>query len=257
MSSIIDDDALARLVTMSRWVGDPARDLVILAEGNTSVKVGKDLLVKASGASLEGASPEDFVQVRREPLVELIRSGSATDDEVAHALKHATTAGTKRPSVETLLHVICQEYDEVSAVIHAHPTPVNALLCSAQAGELVRGSYFPDQIVSLGHNPLLIPYIDPGLELAHHALRIVGEHVAHTGSVPKVIYLQNHGMFALGADAAEAQRITLMAVKTARIILGALSSGGAVPLTDAHASRIHSRPDEVFRRQRLAALSDR
>lgn len=252
MSGTIPESSLTALVQMSRWVGEPTRDLVILAEGNTSLKVGEELIVKASGTSLDGARPDDFVQVQRRPLVALIEGGTATDAEVTEALIAATTVGTKRPSVETLLHVVCQEYPEVNAVIHAHPTAVNALLCSARAEELVRGAYFPDQIVTLGHNPLLIPYIDPGLALAHHALRIVREHVEHTGAVPKVIYLQNHGMFALGADPAEAQRITLMAVKSARVILGALSAGGAVPLSDEHASRIHTRPDEIFRRQQLA-----
>lgn len=255
MTSTIPANTIATIIEMSQWVGDPTRDLVILAEGNTSLKQEDQLVVKASGSSLDGASREDFVQVRRAPLLALIEDGTANDDQVADTLKTSTTVGTKRPSVETLLHVVCQEYAGVNAVIHAHPTPINALLCSTRAHALVQGSFFPDQIVTLGHNPLLIPYVDPGLELAHHAHRVVREHVERTGAVPKVIYLQNHGMFALGADPAEAQRITLMAVKSARIILGALSAGGVNGLTDEAAARIHTRPDEILRRELLAGSS--
>ncbi len=73
------------------------------------------------------------------------------------------------------------------------------------------------------------------------------------GAPPKVIYLANHGMFALGGSVAEAQQITSMAVKTARIVLGALSVGEPVALSTENRARIHTRPDELFRRAALTA----
>lgn len=253
MTDMTGSEALASIIEMSLWVGDPQRDLVILAEGNTSIKVGDGLLVKASGTSLETAEAASFVEVEREPLVRMIEAGTATDQEVSDGLKNATRWGTKKPSVETLLHIVCQEYDQVQAVIHTHPTPVNSMLCSTRAAELVRASYFPDQIVSLGHNPMLIEYIDPGLPLAHSARSLVRDHAEETGGVPKVIYLANHGMFALGGTVAEAKQITQMAVKSARVLLGALSVGDAVALSEENAKRIHTRPDEIFRRAALKA----
>ena len=55
---------LTALVQLSREVGRPERDLVILAEGNTSLKSAPDrMLVKATGASLADAQPSDFVEV--------------------------------------------------------------------------------------------------------------------------------------------------------------------------------------------------
>lgn len=199
------------------------------------------------------ATPSDFVEVDRRSLGDLITRGIASDDEVAAELIAARSWGTRRPSVEALLHVVCQSFVSVTAVLHTHPTPVNSLLCSTSAHYLVDGSYFPDQIVSLGHNPLLVPYIDPGLPLAHAAQKLLVEHVASTGAVPKVIYLQNHGMFALGSSVSEAQQITQMAVKTARVILGAASVGTPEALSDEHARRIHTRPDELLRRGELQA----
>lgn len=46
MSSYHAPEALDTIVEMSLWAADPSRDLVILAEGNTSIKVGDSMLVK-------------------------------------------------------------------------------------------------------------------------------------------------------------------------------------------------------------------
>jgi hypothetical protein len=45
-------------------LGEPGRDLVILAEGNTSIHTAPDrMLVKASGSQLGAAVGEDFIEV--------------------------------------------------------------------------------------------------------------------------------------------------------------------------------------------------
>ena len=242
--------ALTEIIELSRWAGHPQNDLAILAEGNSSLKDGDRLLVKASGAFLADATDSSFVEVRRDVLENFIDSGAASDDDVANTLRAAMTWGGGHPSVETLLHIVCQRYSTVSAVLHTHPTPVNALLCSTAAGSLL-GSYFPDQIVSLGPHPLLLPYVDPGLTLARYAQKSLSEHVERHGEPPKVIYLRNHGMFALGSSPAEARQITAMAVKTARILLAAGAVGSAVPMPADDVERIHTRPDELRRRAAL------
>jgi len=244
-------DALKEVSSLSAWAAEPQRDLVILAEGNASINLGQSMLIKGSGASMGSGGIAEFVEVDRVRLAELVNGGTATDDEVAAELLAARLWGERRPSVETLLHVVCQALDGVVAVLHTHPTPVNALLCSTAANLLVSGSYFPDQIVTLGTNPMLVPYTDPGLPLAQLVNAMLAEHIGATGSAPKVIYLQNHGMFALGSGVAEAIQVTQMAVKTAQVILGATSVGGVVPLSPDHALRIDSRPDELLRRSEL------
>ena len=244
------------LIHLSHVLAEPRRELVVLAEGNTSLRTAPDrMLVKATGCSLAGATEEDFVEVDLDRIHALLADDTAGDDVVATALDRARLAGTKRASVEALLHAVCQSIDGVQAVGHTHPTAVNSLLCSQRADALVAGALFPDQIVVLGTDPLLVDYHDPGLTLARAVDARLREHVAGTGRPPKVIYLRNHGMFALGADVEEVVRITEMADKVARVLLGALGAGGPVYLDRHHVERIDSRPDEQHRRAVLQAAA--
>lgn len=249
MSHKIADD----IVRLCRTLGEPGRDLVILAEGNVSgLATPETMFVKASGASMAAATRKDLVEVRLAPLLALLDDDTADDGTVERVLMESLVdSEDKRPSVEALLHAVCQEYGETPVVAHTHPVSVNALLCSDQATELVSGTLFPDQVVVLGKHQLLIPYTDPGLQLARRARRELQDHIAEFGGPPKAIYLVNHGMFALGQSATEALHITEMAVKCARIIGGALSLGNTTHLSEPDAERIDSRPDEHLRRKEL------
>ena len=66
-----------------------------------------------------------------------------------------------------------------------------------------------------------------------------------------MIVMQNHGMVALGRTAEEVENITAMMVKTARVLLGAYAVGGPRFLTSDNVDRIHTRPDEAYRRKLL------
>jgi rhamnose utilization protein RhaD (predicted bifunctional aldolase and dehydrogenase) len=241
------------IIWFSRTIGEPHRDLVILAEGNTSMRTAENrMLVKASGSNLATASTDDFVEVDIDVYMEQILGGDASDADVADMMRRATLQGTKRPSVESLLHAVCMQVPGVNAIAHTHPTAVNSLLCSDRARALMEGSMFPDQIVVMGQHQLMVPYVDPGLPLAQVVHGMIGDHIREHGSHPKVIYLLNHGMFALGANAEESIQITTMAVKVARVMLGALSVGSPTYLAAEHADRIDTRPDEEHRRALLA-----
>jgi hypothetical protein len=67
-----------------------------------------------------------------------------------------------------------------------------------------------------------------------------------------VVYLGNHGLFALGESAAEVLQITATAVKVSRILGGAIAVGGVRTLSEKDVARIDGRPDEIYRRQVLA-----
>jgi rhamnose utilization protein RhaD (predicted bifunctional aldolase and dehydrogenase) len=237
------------IISLSRALGAPERDLVILAEGNTSVRTGPDrMLVKASGAHLATAGPDDFVEVELNEMVALLDDPRTDQRSIADVFDRVGAATGRRPSVEAMLHAICLHEGGASVVGHTHPVQVNALLCSEHAGTLASVVVYPEQIVILGRRAMLIPYVDPGLLLARLVRDRLREHIAAEGAPPKVIYLANHGMFALGATAAEVLRITEMAVKVSRIMQAGLAVGALSPLTDVDSKRIHEREDELYRR---------
>jgi rhamnose utilization protein RhaD (predicted bifunctional aldolase and dehydrogenase) len=236
------------LVALSRELGAPANDYAILAEGNTSVALDDArVLLKASGTSLRDATPESFVEARIEALLALL--DGAPEDEAAQneALAACAAPGPLRPSVEAPLHAVCIRDGGARVVAHTHPSAINALLCSTHAEDVVR-PLFPDQIVVCGAEPLLLPYVDPGLPLARALRDALRE---RAGRPPKAVYLRNHGFVALAQTTQEALQITAMAVKAARILQGALTAGGAVFLPPEEVARIDGRLDEAYRRTML------
>lgn len=243
---------LDAIVALSRALGDPARELAILGEGNTSLRSGEaTMLVKASGASLATLTAADFVDVELAPLLALLDDPAADDAGVAEAFAAVEARTGRRPSVEAMLHAVCLERGGAGAVGHTHPVPVLALLCSPHAQALATHMLFPDQIVVLGRHPLFVPYVDPGLALARRVRDDLASHVARHGEPPRAIYLGNHGLFALGRTPEHVLQVTAMAVKASRVLAGALAAGGATPLSEADADRIDTRLDEHYRRGAL------
>lgn len=249
------DDCL-ELPALARWLGDDARDLAVLGEGNVSARLGPDrMLVKASGFPLGTATMDSFVEVRLQPLLELVNASDAGDDDVRDALLASRLdSEAPRPSVESILHAVAIADGSATVVAHCHPQSVNAVLCSDRAHTLVAGALFPDQIVVLGREQILLPYVDPGLELGRHARTAILEYRGRRSERLRVIYLGNHGMVALGNSTGEARRITVMADKTARILRDCLAIGDPNYLPEELADRIHARPDEILRRDAMQSL---
>jgi rhamnose utilization protein RhaD (predicted bifunctional aldolase and dehydrogenase) len=245
---------LNELVDLSRSLGRPERDLAILGEGNTSVRLdGERFLVKASGTSLVTADTESFVEMSFGRTLALLELEDPADDELGEALMAARTSneGGLRPSIEAVMHALCLTAGEATFVGHTHPTAVNSVLCSDRAGALSAGAIFPDQIVVLGRYPLHVPYADVGLPLAHVLRDGLREHKRRIGAPPRTIYLQNHGLVALGGSAGGVEQVTTMAAKHARIMAGVLAVGEPVYLTAEQADSLDTRSDEEYRRRVL------
>ncbi len=242
----------ATIVELSRALGDPRQDLVILAEGNTSIRTDADrMLVKASGSQLGRAVDDDFVEVGIAVMLALIDDPEADEQDVDRVFAQVSPGG-KRPSVEAMLHALCLEVGGATVVGHTHPVPLNVVLCSPHARRLSADVLFPEQVVILGPRPVFVPYVDPGLTLARAVKAELVAHLDAEGRPPKVVYLGNHGIFALGATPQEVLQITQMAVKVSRILGGAIALGGVTTLTAADVERIDARPDEIYRRRMLA-----
>ena len=252
-----NDQIVDTLISMSRNLGDPGNEYVILGEGNTSAQVDDDSFwVKASGHSLRSLEADGLVQVSFEAALDMLKGADLNDAEVKEALKSAKfdPQAPGHPSTETVFHAVCLRLPDVNFVGHTHPIAINMLTCSAAFEHAVSGRLFPDEIVVCGIAPLVVPYVDPGLPLAREIHRRIHEYVDTYGESPKTILLQNHGLIALAPTAQQVENITAMAVKTARILHGTYALGGPRFLSAGDVKRIHTRPDEHYRQKIIANL---
>jgi rhamnose utilization protein RhaD (predicted bifunctional aldolase and dehydrogenase) len=245
---------LRELVMMSRELGRPERDLVILGEGNTSARCDDGTFwVKASGTELRTIDDAGFVQLRLEAVRALADQEALSDGALKEALDAAKVDArvTRRPSVETVLHALALAEAGAAFVGHTHPVAVNALACAVGVEQALVGRLFPDEIVVCGPAPAYLPYTDPGLPLARAVRAAFRRHAEEWGVPLKVVVMQNHGLIALGSSPQEVDNITAMFVKTCRILAGTYAFGGPHFLTAENVARIHTRPDEAYRRRQL------
>ncbi len=243
------ESILEELIALSHHLGEEQRELLIVGEGNTSARVdGDTFYVKASGANLRTAGPDGFVLINRRAVLKLL-DGDGADDEVKRVLYgcRADPQATARPSVETVLHAALYDLTDATFIGHSHPVAVNAVLCSQHAQDIL-GHLMPDEIVVCGVASVFVPYTDPGVPLAREVCARVREFQDRYREQPRTMYLQNHGLFAIGRSAREVQNISAMAVKHARVLAGAYACGGPNFLSEHDISRIHTRPDEEVRR---------
>lgn len=246
--------SLSDLVSMSNALGAPSLDAAILGEGNTSARCDADTFwVKGSGCTLASMGAGDFVHLRFREILELM--GQAADEKrisTAYEAAKVDPAQKRRPSVETLFHAVLLGYPGINVVAHTHPTAVNSLTCNPGWDVVLAGRMFPDEAVVMGRESVFVPYTDPGVPLASAIKAGVDGYLARHGETPKVVYMQNHGLIALAANQTDAINITTMAIKAARIRLGALQAGGIRCLPPAVIDHLVARPDEKYRQAALA-----
>ena len=193
MSNSTTDQDLQTLIEFSRRYGaDPS--LVIAGGGNTSMKDGSVLTVKASGAALGTIDEDGFVALDLNKLLVIFDKTYPDSDREREAAFLADVQaaklpgqGGKRPSVEALLHALFpQRY-----VLHLHPTLVNGLTCAVD-GEMWAAKLFPDA--------LWVPECRPGYTLA----KLLSERMKPGADT---VLLQNHGVFFAADDAEELGRM--------------------------------------------------
>lgn len=185
--------ALVRpLAALSARIGqDPL--LTQAAGGNTSIKAGSVLWVKASGKWLAKVSEEPmFVPVNLDGVRRRIAAGEA-DPAKPETLEAGGVQGL-RPSIETTLHALMPH----PVVLHVHS--VNTIAWAARAdGE----SRIAERLAGL--NWVWVPYCRPGLPLTQAVARVM-----ETRN-PDVLIIANHGPVLGAADCAAAEALLLVA----------------------------------------------
>lgn len=234
MKADLDD-----LIKMSRKYGSNEQ-YVLPGWGNTSYKAEGILYVKASGADLKSVALDDFVAVSIEKLLEIL--GLRHDDKLSLAEKNeiaddmmkqacldmsvgsefdksmlkregdnrnacsglsvnsASGGMQKTPSVESILHAMFP----YRFVLHLHPAIINGLIYASNGKELF-GQIFGDSAVWVGR-------ATPGFSLAAACYDAFGIYFRQHSMVPKLVFLENHGVFVAEDSVDEVDKITQRAV---------------------------------------------
>lgn len=175
---------LAELSALSARLGrDPM--LVQGGGGNTSIKIGDTLWVKASGKWLAAADAEDIFVAVDLPGVRAAIAADAADPVSVHVRPGATL----RPSIETTLHALLPH----GVVLHLHS--VNCLAAAVLSDGRQRIAAALD-----GLNWAWLDYCRPGIDLTRAVARL-------DGGPFDVIVLGSHGIVIGASDCTSAEAL--------------------------------------------------
>jgi rhamnose utilization protein RhaD (predicted bifunctional aldolase and dehydrogenase) len=251
------------LLSLTRLLGEPERDLAVLAEGNTSELLADGrLVVKASGANLAAATTDDFVVADVDGVMAVVDDPASTQSDLTAVLVASGTerpggGGPRRGSIETVVHAAVHAagrgvVDPASArfIGHTHPTAVVGLLSSVVAAQAWSRLVYSDEAVVIGL-PLFVPYATPGIDLGRLYAARLRQHVETHGALPQLVLLGNHGIVAIAPTAQGVEAVSTMAVKGARVRSIAYAAGGLAPLDQADVAKFFARDDVAERRANL------
>jgi rhamnose utilization protein RhaD (predicted bifunctional aldolase and dehydrogenase) len=198
---------LERLVNRSRKIGaDPT--LVVHGGGNTSTKtrevdhLGRErdvLRIKGSGTDLKTIGPDGFPGLFLDELRPLQERAVMSDEEMVAYLAHCMVEpGSRRPSIETLLHAFLP----ARHVDHVHADVICALTNNPEPERHVRAALGPDVAV--------VPYIRPGFDLSRQVAGL---------AEARAVVLAKHGLVTWGETHEESYGQTLRLVAQAEAYL--------------------------------------
>lgn len=179
---------LKDLVEVSRFYGAD-KNYTLAGGGNTSFKNDDYIWIKASGAELATITEDGFAQLHRDKVKIVGKKEYSADEQAREVEVKADLIAAnvypelgKRPSVETSFH----ELVEYAFVIHMHPTHTNALMCAQNSKK--------ETLRLFGEEAMYITYA-PGYELFMKVKSAMKEYRSKYNKDPKLIFLENHGVF--------------------------------------------------------------
>jgi rhamnose utilization protein RhaD (predicted bifunctional aldolase and dehydrogenase) len=177
------------LLDLSAQIGRDSA-LVQAAGGNTSIKEGDTLWIKASGTWLAHARERNImVPVNLEPLLDALSNDDAICEKAEVFVPSERNPSGLRPSIETTVHAVLPW----NIVIHVHCVETIARACQSDA-EVV----FAEKLKGVPY--VFIPYLRPGLPLAHKIEKLRKEDTC-------VLILGNHGLVVAADNVAEAAKL--------------------------------------------------
>ena len=162
--------------------------------GNTSLKSGDIMWIKASGTWLADADRADImVPVDANRMRQSLVSGDPRAEDPANFVITASNPSGLRASIETPVHAVLPW----KVVLHTHCVATIAIAVRTDADTIVA-----ERLSGMG--AIFIPYAKPGASLAR---------AIHARLCPdtKIAVLGNHGLVACGDSVAEAESLLLAA----------------------------------------------
>lgn len=193
--------AVEELKNMSKYAGERF-DLVQAGGGNSSVKLDNgEMLIKASGVSLSDVTANSgFSRVLTNEVSAIVKEKQITDEQdkrkrehlTAEQVRNATLDHANRPSIETLLHSFLLKY-----TLHTHPIVVNAVVVRENWKTILQSIFVDDEVA-------YVDYETPGIDLA---IKLDAE-LTRFKTIPKIIFLQNHGLIITSEELSEIREKT-------------------------------------------------
>lgn len=207
MATQADAQELAALRALSASIGQNPH-LTQAAGGNTSLKAGDTLWIKASGTWLKDALTDDImVPVAMAPLLRAVEQRDRAADQPQGFTIAALNPRGLRPSIETTVHALMPQ----RVVLHVHCVDTISLAVQADGeAEVARRLD--------GIEWAYVPYFRPGLPLARGIAEKLRPDV-------DVLILGNHGLVVAAETVAGAERL----LKRVRSLLARPARATAAP----------------------------
>lgn len=161
--------SIDELVYLSQFYGGRI-DYVQGAGGNISVKYDNLLIIKSSGVN----------------LIEMTKSNgySIVKNDINDQKLIKTVIRTDKPSMEIWFHSFLKKY-----VLHMHPMWSNVACCRVDCEDMLK---------YLFGNPIIVPYMMPGIKLAQMIKSILDNKSDDQNG--DIIFLENHGIIITADD---------------------------------------------------------
>ena len=190
--------------------------------GNTSVKCGDRVYIKASGSSFVNCDPKDYVGVE-------LKTGKLVE-------------GKKRPSCEVLAHLACYLANkDVGAVLHCHPTYAVAW---GMTEKTLKG-FNPEMVAIIGSDVPVLRYMtSAGAPFADKLKKFVQNGY-------NAVIVQNHGLFVVGNNLTQALYRAQIVEESVKTVVAAKTLGKMRYFTKKEWDEINCAEFEDYRRELL------
>ena len=193
------------LIEISKFAGERF-DLVQSAGGNSSVKLNNgNMLIKSSGVALSDLNFNfGFTKVNNKKIKLILNNKKILNTKskkkkeflAQKFLKKSNLEKKSKPSIEVFLHSLLYKI-----TLHTHPICVNNIVCSPNWKKNLKKIFKNNKY-------LFVKYKSPGIELALELKKEIEKYLSINDFLPKVIFLQNHGLIVTSNTTKKVMRLT-------------------------------------------------